>query len=420
MTAELTTGQVQGPNHRIRIHELAQRLGIPPADLLRRAQAVDLEVTTVLQSIGEDDVRLILEDYRRPVPHGNGAAPEPDVVRSLLTELDAESAVVKGEPSRSLRLSDQGRRIGLTALGIILGTTVLVTALAVLRPVNAAESEVVITGLGSGGEARELESFNVVASSQTVLAPVSEAMGIPISDLRDAFSSEIVGDSTVLRFVVTDSDPEHARAVNDAIVESYLVVANQTIDQGQVDFIETRVADTGERLDEVTDRLQTLDSAAAVDEATRLRVESDLALAQSRLDTLESRLVDLRSSGEPPAGSISFVETQINETRAALDALLTEMQTLESPEKIAARAEAEQLRTERETLRNELAQLEQLEVELGLDRIAQARARVLAPAHVVDGPVGLTPVRAIALGLLVGGALAFGWIVGATQLRRRR
>jgi hypothetical protein len=422
MTAELTSERVPLPPHRIRIHELAQRLGIPPADVLRRAQSVDLEVTTVLQSLADEQVRRILEDYRHHSPNGNGPTPKPDVVQNLLTELDARRVIrpVENELVQGLRLSQRGRRVALVALRIIFATTVLVTLLAVLRPVHAAESEVVVTGLGSGGEASELESFNVVASSQTVLAPVSEDLGIPLSDLRDAFSSEIVGDSTVLRFVVTASDPERARDINDAIVESYLAVANQTIDQGQVSFIDSRIAEVGERLDEIAARLQALDATAAADEATRLRVESDLALAQSHLDTLESRLVDLRSSGEPPAGSVSFVETQINETRAALDALIAELQTLETPQKISARAEAEQLRVEQSTLRNESAQLQERKVDLGLEQIEQATARVLAPAHILEDPVGLTPIRAIALGILVGGVLAFVWVLGATQLHRLR
>jgi capsular polysaccharide biosynthesis protein len=315
----------------------------------------------------------------------------------------------------------QRRRLVAAALVIVAGTAVLTTTYAVLNPMHAAESEVIVStaGVGTSEVGRELQSFLVVAESQPVLAPVAEELDIPLSELRDSFQTEIIGDSAVLRFLVTDADAERALVINDAILTSYLEVANRPTDQDQLAFLDSQIAAVRLELDETAQQLEALEATQAVADATRLTIETDRSIAQNRLATFESRLVDLQSSGEPPAGAISFVETQIVETRETLEALAAELATLDSPESAAAAREAQQLRDAGEILRSELGQLEARKVDLGLSQIAGPRVSVLAPAHALDDPVGLTPVRAVALGLLVGGIVAFAYVLLATQLNKR-
>jgi capsular polysaccharide biosynthesis protein len=317
--------------------------------------------------------------------------------------------------------SRERRRVILAAGAIVASTAILATTFAIMRPTHAAESEVIVTTSGSGASDldRELQSFIVVAESQAVLGPVAEEFGISVPELRDSFSSEIIGDSTVLRFVVARQDLESAVAMNQAILNSYLLVANQPADQAQAAFLDAEISTVQQELGVASDRLEVLDAAEAANEASRVRIETDRAIAQNRLASLESRLVDLQSFGEAPPGAISFVSTQVEETRALIDGLVAELQTLESADSAAARGEAEALRDERSALRSELSQLEATKTDLALDQIGGPRAGVLAPTHEVEDSLGLTPIRALALGILVGGALAFAWVVAATQFRKR-
>ncbi len=589
------------PLSRIRLHQLASRLEIPASDVMRRAQALDIDVHSVLQSLEPDAVLRVLEDYRSPAStDANGATPNPGLVLKLLTsiagrpkpeeeasgkvppslaeetrdqdqptlyeeagiepnQVSSEPAAPKDapedepdpdpvvpeedepDPDPVVREKDepdpdpvvpeeestatawrmptnryQGRRTGadqsltqlplqrepgyraehtiesppvdpldaapdspsdsvgwgralakvpyrltkslggvlyrwteklvirlerdssqpalefveqsrerrrviLAAGAIVASTAVLATTFAIMRPTHAAESEVIVTTSGAGASDldRELQSFIVVAESQAVLGPVAEELGISVPELKDSFSAEIIGDSTVLRFVVARQDLESALAINQAILNSYLLVANQPADQAQAAFLDAEISAVQQELGVASDRLEVLDAAEAANEASRVRIETDRAIAQNRLASLESRLVDLQSFGEPPPGAISFVSTQVEETRALIDGLVAELQTLESADSAAARGEAEALRDERSALRSELSQLEATKTDLALDQIGGPRAGVLAPTHEVEDSLGLTPIRALALGILVGGALAFAWVVAATQFRKR-
>lgn len=312
-------------------------------------------------------------------------------------------------------------RIITVGIGILVGTMVLATVYAMLRPTYAAESEIVITISGLGGEEiqRELQSFAVVASSQTVLAPVAEEFGISVPEIREAFAPEIVGDSTVLRFTTTGSTPEDALALNEAITASYLAVANDPLDQSQLAFVTDRIDLVTEQIADLDAELSDVELAEAANASTRLRIESERNIAQAQLADLQGLLVDLRASGAAPAGSVTFVEGQINATETRLDELVTEAQALES-EDAGVRSTVQRLRDDRSVLRAELADLQELQVQIEFDQVAGNRVAVLAAGHPTDDAVGLTPMRAIVLGLLVGGALAFAWVVAATQLRKRQ
>lgn len=312
-------------------------------------------------------------------------------------------------------------RIIAVGVGILLGTILLATVYAVLRPTYAAESEIVISISGLAGEEiqRELQSYAVVASSQTVLAPVAEDFDMSVVEVREAFSPEIVGDSTVIRFTTTGSNPEQALALNEAITASYLDIANNPLDQSQLTFVNERIDALTGQLDELDDDLSEVELLEAANASTRLRIESESNIAQAQLADLQGLLVDLRASGDAPAGSVNFVEGQINATETRLEELVTNAQTLET-EDAGVRSTAERLRDERAVLRAELADLQELQVQIEFDQVAGNRVAVLAPGHATDDAVGLTPVRAVILGLLVGGALAFAWVVAATQLRKKK
>ncbi len=573
-TVETENGTVTAP--RIRVHQLARRLGVSTAAVMERAKAVDVDAHSPLQGLDTESVRLILEDFQRAGTGEIGATPRPWVIHRLLRDVTPAADDPVGETSSDDALSGEAtvetlepelpldedivvedvvdeepmaqdlvgeevaaeespvedaleeqppvedvviedlleeqppledvviedllveqplvvetpveelpvdqplvdddlfedllverppvedvviedllgeqpsvaeppveespveeesgvetsavgttmprrqKRILRTAVLIVIGTTILTLAFALLRPVNGAESQVVVRLSGTGEEARELQSFNVMASSQTVLTPVAEQFGMTVSELRDVFTTELVDDSAVIRLTVTDPDSEQARSINEAIPDSFLTVANEPVDQAQIDFVDEQIADTRERLDEIAGQTQELEAAEAVTEASRLRIETDQAMAQSRLASLESTLLALTAGGTATAGSISTIQTQIDQTNAVLDALLEELQSLDSPGVVAARSELARLAAEADTLRALLADLEASKVELGLDQVGSAQARLLTPAHVVEGPLGLTPTRAVILGVLVGGLIAAAWVVVATQLAVRR
>ncbi len=543
-TVETANGTATAP--RIRVHQLARRLGVSTAAVMERAKAVDVDAHSPLQGLDAESVRLILEDFQRAGTGEIGATPRPWVIHRLLRDVTPVADDPVGETSSDDALSGEAtvetlepelpldedivvedvvdeepmaqdlvgeevaaeespvedaleeeppvedvviedlleeqppledvviedllveqppvedvviedllgeqpsvaeppveespveeesgvetsavgttmprrqKRILRTAVLIVIGTTILTLAFALLRPVNGAESQVVVRLSGTGEEARELQSFNVMASSQTVLTPVAEQFGMTVSELRDVFTTELVDDSAVIRLTVTDPDSERARSINEAITDSFLTVANEPVDQAQIDFVDEQIADTRERLDEIAGQTQELEAAEAVTEASRLRIETDQAMAQSRLASLESTLLALTAGGTATAGSISTLQTQIDQTNAVLDALLEELQSLDSPGVVAARSELARLAAEADTLRALLADLEASKVELGLDQVGSAQARLLTPAHVVEGPLGLTPTRAVILGVLVGGLIAAAWVVVATQLAVRR
>lgn len=346
-----------------------------------------------------------------------------DVSEQNLEETDAvatDAAQPRGFFKRWRGVKARTRIIAV-GIGILLGTMVLATVYAVLRPTFAAESEIVITISGLGGEEiqRELQSFAVVASSQTVLAPVAEQLQTSVDEIRDAFVPEIVGDSTVLRFTTTGSSPEEALALNEAITASYLAVANDPLDQSQLAFVTDRIDLVTQQIADLDADLSEVELAEAANASTRLRIESERNITQAQLADLQGLLVDLRASGAAPAGSATFVEGQINATETRLEELVTEAQALES-EDAGVRSSAQRLRDERTVLRTELADLQELQVQIEFDQVAGNRVAVLAAGHATDDAVGLTPVRAIVLGLLVGGALAFAWVVAATQLRKKQ
>jgi hypothetical protein len=359
------------------------------------------------------DFTLSQEDQSDPVEPEVGpetrSGDEPKPQTGLVARIDA-------------RWRAMGARQRILSVGavIVLGTMLVTLLYALVSPTYAAESDVVITINGLGSEVdRELQSFNVVATSQTVLAPVAEEFDMSVPDLRESFGSEIIGDSTVLRLTTTAGSPEEALALNEALVASFLTVANQPLDQDELTFVAERIDLVTAEMAALDSELSELEAEEAANAATRLQVESERDILQAQLADLEGLLVDLRASGSPPAGSVTFVEGRINDAEAQLTELITEAQALESVD-AATRSAADRLREERAVLRAELREFQALQVDLELGQIAGNRVAVLAAGHMVDDPVGLTPTRAIVLGLLVGGALAFAWVVAATQLRRQR
>lgn len=313
------------------------------------------------------------------------------------------------------------KRILTVAAVIVLGTVALSMLYAFLRPTYAAESDLVIgiSGLGSEEIGRELQSFAVLAENQTVLAPVAADFEMTVAELRKSFESEILGDSRVLRFTTIDRDPDTALALNQAIVASYVNMAKQPVELEQLDYVHAEIAETEQALSELDAQIDTLQAVEATNAATRLQLESERGVAQARLAELEGRVVDLRASEPAAPSSISFVENQLSETEARLEEVVAEAQSLESAD-AETRSEIERLREERSVVRSELRDFNSLQVDFELEQIRGNRVALLAPGHPTDDAVGLTPTRAVVLGLLVGGFLSFGWVIGATQLRRKR
>lgn len=407
---------------RLRVHELAEYLGMTASELMRRAQELGIDAHSALQSLSQYDVAYLVNELQST---GDRAPDEADVVIELPNDDSAHEAPRQSRSRLVQLLEDRwgiglrARRLAVTAILMILGTVLLAVGYAYLRPAYSAEAQVVIssTGTDSSVVERELRSFEVIANSPTVLTPVAEEFGLTLPDLREMLSTEIQNDSRVIRLEVTDRDPATAESVAAAIVASFLAEAGRT-DGGNLEtYLDDRIASVTEAIEGLDTDLAELQAALSSIESERARLESQVDVATSKLVELESRLADVRSSADAPSGAASFLTGQIEETQAALDTLTSELEALITTRATPAEIEISRLEEERERLNEELNDLRASKLELEVDDVARPRIQVLSEARLSEEPAGLTPIKAGALGIVVGGILAALWIVATTQLR---
>lgn len=406
---------------RLRVHELADHLGVTSGDVIRRAQQLGIDAHSPLQSLSEADVGTLVEEFR--------SAEDVPSDHELVIELPTDGRVDEGSAARSglmetlearWGIGPMTRRLVVTAMSIVLGTVMLAVGYSFLRPAYAAEAQVFVgsTGTDSSLIERELRSFEVIANSPTVLAPVAEQFGLSLTDVREMLTTEIQNDSRIIRFEVTDPDPSTAESVAAAVVSSFVAEAGRASSGAFATYLEDRIADLEEAIDGLDADLAEQQSTLSSIEAERGRLESEIELATSKLVELESRLADIRSSADAPSGAATFLSGQIEETRATLDAQLAELDALITSRVTPTELEIARLEEERARLIDELDDLRGNQLELEVDDIARPRVQVLSDARLSEEPAGLTPVKATALGVVVGGILASLWIVAATQLRR--
>lgn len=211
------------------------------------------------------------------------------------------------------------------------------------RPrVYGAQADVLIpprAGQSDAATDRALATQEIILRSETVLDPVADATGVPVSRLEKALSVEVVNQSNVVRITTADRDPATAQRLTQLIVEGY---------EKQTSF--PTVEDLARSTSFLEEQLRDLSATLAVD--------------QGRLAKL--------ASGRGPGKPISTEERRLQVVVA------TTQQRLKTVQDQLAEAP--------------LRQLEQ----------AQPQPQILVPAHVLKDPLSPRPAQAAATGALVG------------------
>ncbi len=210
----------------------------------------------------------------------------------------------------------------------------------------------------SGADAGALAaSREVIAGGQGVLEPVARQHGMTPDGLRQIANIEPVTSSNVIRFTVSDPEPERARVLAQALAEQYIASM----------------------------RPRTAVAAIPVEEYIREQIE-ELTASQAE------------------------VEGRLGLIAAAREIARQQSQPLPYPPEEAG------LAARSAQLQRLIGDLYQRLIELELD---SAQLRLLTPAYVLDEPVAPKPLRAAAAGVLGGLLIASGMVVAITQRRTR-
>jgi tetrahydromethanopterin S-methyltransferase subunit G len=290
-----------------------------------------------------------------------------------------------------------------------------------LPDVRRAESDVIVRlgGLDFSEIDRQLDSYVVVAESETVIGPAAREIGMSPLDLRDAMTVGLIGDSAVIRFGVEDVDEETALAANTAVVQQYLSVVNTPADESFLVFIDGEIDGVRASLLGIESSLGTLAIRRSDNAARRAGLTATQETLRGRLVSLYARRTDIQTGAAVPGTSISAIQAEIDDLQEQLDTVTSEVELIESAEATDAAAEA-QLFSEQGALRSELSRLEDRRVGLGIDQLGQARARVLTSPHMIADSGTPTAARGGAFGLAVGLILALVFVVFVSRLRQRQ
>lgn len=290
-----------------------------------------------------------------------------------------------------------------------------------LPDVRRAESDVIVrlSGFDFSEIDRQLDSYVVVAESETVIGPAAREIGMSPLDLRDAMTVGLIGDSAVIRFGVEDVDEGVALAANTALVQQYLSVVNSPADESLLVFIDGEIDGVRASLVDIELSLGTLAVRRSDNAARRAGLVATQETLRGRLVSLYARRTDIQTGVVLPGTSLSAIQAEIDDLQEQLDAVTSEVELIESADATDALAEA-QLFSEQGALRSELSRLEDRRVGLGIDQLGQARARVLTSPHMIAESVTPTAARGGAFGLAVGLILALVFVVFVSRLRQRQ
>jgi uncharacterized protein involved in exopolysaccharide biosynthesis len=95
---------------------------------------------------------------------------------------------------------------------------------------------------------RNLSTQEVLIASRTVLDPVAAQFEVPVADLVDELSTEVVDESEVIRVQFTDPSRAQARKVLLAIVTRYVEVSNNPQRTALRAYLDAQLADVHARL----------------------------------------------------------------------------------------------------------------------------------------------------------------------------
>jgi capsular polysaccharide biosynthesis protein len=206
----------------------------------------------------------------------------------------------------------QGRPLpGVRALAVMAAVVIAVSAIAagafaLLTPrVYGAQAEVIFQPSGDLSvfrAERDMATQQVVLQGQAVLGPVAGTTRIPVKNLQDMVSGEIVGQTNVLRITVAHPDRGTAVALAELITTEYLkrfTSASVTAVDPAAAQLDRQVQTLSDTISKMLDRLERLarerrPDAPATPEERELRgaVTSTLhrmGVLQNQLTTLDQR-----------------------------------------------------------------------------------------------------------------------------------
>ena len=142
---------------------------------------------------------------------------------------------------------------------------------------------------------RRLTTLELIAESALVAGPVSEATGVPMSDVANTLQAETVGRSAVIRFRASHLERDTALAIATAASEQFTVLMDSEDSDLELASIDEAILSASAEIDEIEQRLEEIDaereSALAADIEVGDSAEQAQLLAQ--YETTLSRLVSL-------------------------------------------------------------------------------------------------------------------------------
>jgi capsular polysaccharide biosynthesis protein len=128
------------------------------------------------------------------------------------------------EPAPS-RHRDRARLVALAAAVFVIVTAGSLSYSLLQPKVYGATAEFILTpqtDMTDAAAERAMETQVMITESRPVLEPVSTLIGMPLGELREATSAEVIGRSNVLRLTVGDRDQARAVRLIQLITEEYL------------------------------------------------------------------------------------------------------------------------------------------------------------------------------------------------------
>jgi len=120
---------------------------------------------------------------------------------------------------------------------------------------------------------RNLSTQEVLITSRRVLDPVAVQFGIPVDDLTEHLTTEVVEESEVIRLQFTDPSRAEGQQVLTAIVDRYVQVSNNPARTAVKQYLDTQLADVRARL--VTARAEAEDvDALGLSQAAQAQVDA--------------------------------------------------------------------------------------------------------------------------------------------------
>jgi capsular polysaccharide biosynthesis protein len=149
---------------------------------------------------------------------------------------------------------------------------------------------------------RNLSTQEVLLTGRTVLDPVAAQFKVPVEDLVDQLSTEVVDESEVIRVQFTDPSRAQARKVLLAIVSKYVEVSNNPQRTALRAYLDAQLADVQARL--ATARAAAAGQVLGLTQAAQAEID---ALVQ-RETTLQGQIdVDQLAAIGGPAPQVTVV-----------------------------------------------------------------------------------------------------------------